>query len=72
MTAEMKAPKSISVPGHHQPRELARSAACDKRDKRIDDVGGERCHDGRERAADDDGDRQVHHVAAVDEVFELP
>ena len=71
MQALMNAPKSMSVPGTTRPEMVFGAAACDNRDERVDDVRGERGNDGRECAADDDRNGQIHHVAAVDELLEF-
>ena len=56
---------------YHQPRDLGGAAAGDDGDERVDDVVGKRGHDGSERAANDDADGHVHHVAAIDEFLEF-
>ena len=56
---------------HHQPRDLGGAAAGNHRDKRIDDVVGERGHDSGECAADNYADGHVYHVAAIDEFLEF-
>ena len=56
---------------HHQPRDLGGAAAGNHRDKRIDDVVGERGHGSGECAADNYADGHVYHVAAIDEFLEF-
>ena len=56
---------------HHEPRDLGGAAAGNYGDERVDDVVGERGHDGGKRAADNHADGHVHHVAAVDKFLEL-
>ena len=43
----------------------------DRVDERHDQIGDQRAHDLAERAADDDGDREIDDVALVDELSEL-
>ena len=49
----------------------AQIRAAGETENRVDEVFGQRSHNGRERTADDNTDRHVHHVAAQREGLEF-
>ena len=51
--------------------ETAQIRAAGETEDRVDEVFGQRGHDARERTADDNTDRHVHHVAAQREGLEF-
>lgn len=57
--------------GYHQTGNGIGATTCDYGNQRIDDVRGQRRHNGRERTADDNANGQVHNIAAIDELLEL-
>ena len=71
MQALMNAPKSMSVPGTTRPEMVSAPPPA------ITEMSGlimfvvSAGNDGRECAADDDRNGQIHHVAAVDELLEF-
>lgn len=52
-------------------RDARTVASGDEDDERLDKIADEGSHDGREGCTDDDADRHIHNITAVDELFEF-